>query len=175
MRRLVPIFALAALAVPLIAQASSWRDYASTSLGFAVRYPAQWRYIPTNFKHEAQVLFYKQAKSAAGDRNFTVRVDPFKRLGSVRADAAKMAKLDANFKGAQWSATTVGGRSAMVTLVRPQGEGGAVAADAVYVAESHTHLYEIIYVAYKKPLPAKLSQFPSVYRQILASWKYTKG
>jgi hypothetical protein len=77
------------------------------------------------------------------------------------------------FAHLHWSRTTLGGKAAMVGIIRPSTEGGVALSNAVLVTQWHTHIYEVSVTAYNsKPVPSRLQQFPRVYGQILRSWRF---
>ena len=61
----------------------------------------------------------------------------------------------------------------MVAVLRnPPTEGGVTIANAVYVAQWRSHVYEVTLFAEHRPAPSTLGQFPAVYLQILSTWRF---
>jgi hypothetical protein len=67
---------------------------------------------------------------------------------------------------------SLGRRAALAGVLKPSTEGGSSLADEVYIAQWRGWVYEIVASAYHKPPFSRLSQFPSVYAQILGTWKF---
>jgi hypothetical protein len=79
---------------------------------------------------------------------------------------------NAAYVKATWTRGTLGGRTALGTVIRPSTEGGVSLSYGVYVAPWRTHVYQVTVVAYGKPVPSSLRAFPAVYGQMLKTWRF---
>jgi hypothetical protein len=79
---------------------------------------------------------------------------------------------NAVFAHLHWTAATLGGRSAMGSVMVPPTEGGVAISYGVYLSAWRKRTYEVTIVSYGQLAARRLSKFPSVYRQILASWRF---
>ena len=169
MRRFLPLVLLAGLAFPLIASASSWRQFSSKSFGFSVKYPAGWILSKTDVPQQVSIQH-------TGSKTYSLQISvipvkPARTIGATmaRVKAYAVSRGDASLRSVRWSATSLGGRPALAGVLHPPTEGGVAIADGIYVAASKKHVYELTSVAYGA---RSLAQFPSVYRTMLSSWHF---
>lgn len=186
-RRVLVLILLAALLAPAGAAASSkhstkpqpkgvaWRTYSNKKLGFSLRYPGNWRLTPSSTSLNAQVLLSYSGKTPYG---LTITVLPMSvrpTLGATLQQFIALQQQQNNmiFARIKWTSASVGGKPAMAGVARsPATEGGISISDAVYVTQSRSHVFQILAVSYHRPPLSQLSQFPSIYTQILKTWRF---
>lgn len=173
MRRLLPCILFVALALPTGVSAASWHHFANKQFGFALRYPGNW-HLTVNRVGSRQVLLSHQGAQIDA---MTILVLPIKPARTVPGTMQRFGKYlrsvgNSGLSHGRWSSVAVGGRRGMVSIVRPSTEGGVGQSEAIYVVPSRSRVYEITLVAYANKAPSQLSQFPGVYRQILATWRF---
>ena len=71
-----------------------------------------------------------------------------------------------------WTATRLAGRSAEGAVAHPPTEGGVSQAVGVYVVGVGKHVIDLTMRTQMNRAPRSLAQFPAVYRQIVASWRF---
>jgi hypothetical protein len=174
MRRVLVSLLLALTIAPMAASAAQpWRLVSDKHLGFSVRVPPGWKVEKVDqFQSNQLTMTY------AGKVNYALNVTilPFKSGASIQATKNTFVTFEAGsqhnsiFVHLPWSATAIGGRNALVTLVKPSTEGGVNLTSAVYVVTSRGNVYMITTQAYRRLV--RLSQFPALYSQILRTWRF---
>ena len=172
MRRALILTILAAALVPGVTSAASWRHYSSKVLGFTIKYPSDWKVLQSAPSQPVSIQ-----RSGSTVYSITVAVLPIKPSHSIAATMARTRSYEhqignTTFASIHWQQVRVGGKPGMAGVLRPPTEGGVPVANGIYVLASRAHVYQVTVVAFEKPAPKTLSRFPSVYRQILGSWRY---
>ena len=72
----------------------------------------------------------------------------------------------------RWWPTSLGHKAGFAGISRPPTEGGVGLTQGIYVVPWHSRIYALTMTAYGRPVPTRMSQFPSIYRQILATWRF---
>jgi hypothetical protein len=174
MSRVLLGFLLAITIAPLTASAAHpWQPYTNKHLGFTVQYPPGWKVAAVDQFQNQQVSIIH-----SGKKNYAVNVTimPFKSGATIQATKnafiAFENKTEHNpiFVHLTWSPAAVGGRTALVTLVKPSTEGGVRLTSAVYIVTWRANVYQITLDAYERL--SRLSQFPSIYGKILRTWRF---
>jgi hypothetical protein len=173
MRRILLVLLLPALLLPTAASAAGWHTFLSKPLGLAIKYPPGWKATAINQAGNKQLdLIY------AGKVNYslTVLVLPFRPGANISASRATFVNYESNqlhissFKRLGWTPLTIGGHPALAGIVSPPTEGGVKISNAVYLVSARRSVFEINAIAYHRL--SQLSQFPAIYRQILATWRF---
>jgi hypothetical protein len=174
MRRLSPAILLVMFALPGLAHAASWRSFHSRQLGVAFHYPGTWKLTVSNLPGNRQVTINSQSGPAYALVATVLAARPGHSLGQTmqRFVSYESSIGNAQLAHLHWSRAALGGKSAMVGIVRPSTEGGVAIANAILVTQWRSHIYEVTLTAYSKPAPSHLRQFPGVYSQILRSWRF---
>jgi hypothetical protein len=174
MRRFLPVCALSALAaIPVVA--ASWHTFHSTKLGFTVRYPAGWHVAESAATPRSQSVSFGYQGSTP--YSLTVTVASVRPARTIRATLAALRTVDRETGGpaaaaVHWSATTLDRHPALWSVIRPPTEGGVAMSEGLLVSQSSHHVYEIEAVSYQRQAPKRFSDFPVLYRNILASWRF---
>jgi hypothetical protein len=174
MRRLLFALVLLILAAPTTASASSWHQFSSKKLGFSVQYPPTWHLVKGTQGGVPQVtLTYQHGQLFL----VSISVLPIKGSSSRTQTLSRFIRYEKGtgnltLTSIQWKAVKLGGKQASSGVVRPQTEGGVGLAQGIYVASSGARVYEITLVAYGKHPPVNITRFPSIYRQILGTWRF---
>ena len=187
MRRCVLAVLLAALILPASASAASprathhasipWRVYRNTRLGFAFRYPANWALNAGNpaSKTGDQVAIEYPGR---GNYSLTAEILPISATPSLSETLQRVIAYQrsvthsALFAHIAWSRTSLGGRPAEAGVLRPSTEGGVPVSNGIYVTQWRSRVYQITIFSEHKPPFSRLSQFPSIYGRILATWRF---
>lgn len=169
---LVPLLALVVMSTS--ASAASWRTFSSKPLGFALRYPTGWKALSIAQPGGQQIQF-----SNPGSTTYTVDVTVLKLNGGSSASTLKKRFLafeqragNGQLATVHWSAATLAGRHGIGGVYIPATEGGVAVANGIYVVPWKARTYVINLLSVQKPSPRSLSRFPSIYRQILATWRF---
>jgi hypothetical protein len=177
MRRVLSGLLLAIVIAPLAPLAAHaakpWPLFSNKHLGFSVRYPPGWKVAAFDQLQNKQVTMI-----SSGKVNYALNVTilPLRPGKTRQATKNVFVSFEARsqhnpiFQRVPWSATTLGGRTASVTLIKPSTEGGVGISSAVYVVPWRNSLYEITLTAYKRL--SRLGQFPALYGQILRTWRF---
>jgi hypothetical protein len=163
---------LTALA-PAAALAGGWRAYHSAALGVSFRYPTAWRLTvaTTGGVHELTLF------SAATRDSLVVRALPIKPASSPSGTLKRYLTYTLQLDGPaakhyHWADTRLAGRRAEGAVAHPPTEGGVSQAVGVYVVGVGKHVVDLTMRTQTKHSPRTLAQFPAVYRQIVASWRF---
>lgn len=180
-RRLVLTLVVVLVCAPLSVSAASkpkpsaWRTFSSRSVGVSFRFPSSWRLSGSSAIAKTVVL----TGSGRTFYGLTVLRPGFSPGFSAQATLQRFISYERSvahtsiYARAHWIFTSVGGQPASAGVIRFPSEGGlATLADAIYVAQAHGRVYEIVMASSHKPPLSRLSQFPSVYGQILRSWRF---
>jgi hypothetical protein len=174
MRRVLISLCLLTLAAPLAAQASTWRHFTSKKLGFGLQYPADWQVLSSLAPGSPQTEFLHQRQPVYA---LTVSVLPIKPASTASATARLVVRYfsqrgDTTLSAVRWAPASLGGHPAVAGILRPPTEGGVAQTEAIYLAPWRSRIYEISMAAYGGHQLSRLDQFPSVYRQMLRTWRY---
>lgn len=187
MRRFLLVIVLAGFVAPISASASTplpasrgsakpWRVFTNKNFGVAFRYPASWKltaFLSPQGTGQVQVLEQRR-----NTYSILVSTLPFSPGASIQQTLQRFVTYErtqmhsAIYSRSHWSSVSLGGRPARAAVIRPPTEGGSDLSDAVYIAQWRARVYEILTSATHKPPYSRLSQFPSIYRQILATWQF---
>jgi hypothetical protein len=164
---------LALVLVPSVALAGSWRTYSSKAFGLAFHYPSTWALSVTPPGPMRQI----NAFSSSTGYSFVVAVYPVKPRKSPRATLAAYVaytrSINAPSAGQMtWKTTTFAGKAAEGAVSFPPTEGGVPLAIGQYVFGNRSHIYSVTIQARTKHLPKNLASFPTVYRQIVKTWRF---
>jgi hypothetical protein len=174
MRRLILVLLVTVFLLPAPANAASWHSFTSKSLGFALRYPPGWHAVPSATLTGQQVVFSYQARQlyavTVSVLNLTPGSSPQKTL--QRFLSYEKRASGTQYSAMHWSSATFAGKKAEAGISAPPTEGGVTISQGIYVVGGKRHVYAVALTAYAKRPLARLSQFPAVYRQILATWRF---
>jgi len=156
---------------------NTWRTFTSKKLGFAFRYPSTWTLTlggvgpqtagQVEVAHQGRSIYQMNAVL------LPIRADRTLPQTMKRFLAYEQATTQSTmFNHIRWVSTTVGRSPALVGILRLPTEGGVAVSNAIFVMQSRTHAYEITLTSNRSPAPTRISQFPSVYAQILATWRF---
>ncbi len=165
---------IAALCLPGIALAASWHHAGSKSLGFTVLYPPGWHESVIQQPDGPQLVLSYQGKRVYA---LMIQVLALKPASSASQTTSRFVQYErrqgsSEFDSVRWSRASIGGRPAESGIARPSTEGGVAAAQGIYVVASKTRVYEITLASYGSRAVSAIGQFPAVYRQILATWRF---
>jgi hypothetical protein len=182
MRRFVLVFLLAVLLAPSGVSAASrkapkgWRVYTSRPMHISLEYPSNWKLFPMVLPNQpGEVTLSHQGTSIY---SLQIQILPFSAAASIGKTLqlflgyARRTTHSSVYARTRWSAVTLGGRTAMAGVLRPSTEGGSSLSDAIYIAQWRGLVYEITAADFHKPPLSRLSQFPSIYAKILATWRF---
>jgi hypothetical protein len=160
-----------------IKRSNAWRTFTSKRLGFSFRYPSTWTLSSGGVGPQAagQVEVAHQGRSIYQLNALLLPIKAERTLPKTmkRFLAYEQATTQSTmFNHIRWASTTVGHSPALVGILRPSTEGGVAVSNAIFVTQSRTHAYEIMLTSNRSPAPTSISQFPSVYAQILATWRF---
>ncbi len=174
LRRLYLILPIGLLFASGTAHAAAWHSFASKPLGFSVRFPSTWRPVATARPGVQEVQF-----AYSGATPYTLDVTILKLKGSSTARTLQRQFLsyekrlgNGEMADMHWSPTRFAGRAGIGTVYAPATEGGTSVANGVYVVPWRTKTYVVTMTSVTKPTPKSLNQFPAVYKQMLATWKF---
>ncbi|MGH2449340.1 MAG: hypothetical protein ACRDFS_12160 [Chloroflexota bacterium] len=163
---LVGFFALAV--VPMSASAASWHSFHNKALGLSLRYPGNW-HAQVELQHGNRSVLLSHRGKASYAMTITLMPRRGRNLGRtlsvLRGDVPALAHV-------RWQRTTLAHRNAETALFHPSTEGGVNVSEDVIVAQWRGRAYEIVEVSYARHRLTRIDQFPRVYRQILATWKW---
>jgi hypothetical protein len=170
-RSLLPLLVVTAL-IPVSVSAATWQHFSSKSFGIKLQYPPGW-HITTSVQPKQVALQY-QGRQVYSFQVTVLGIKPGSSLSQTlgRVKAYEQSLGDAAFSSIHWSATSIGGRGAMAGIFRPSTEGGVAISTAIYVTASRSHVYQVTLVDYRRPPARTLATFPTVYHQILSSWRF---
>jgi hypothetical protein len=169
-------FVLAVVAVtcvlPSIATAASWHRYSSKSFGFELQYPSGWQL--TASEQPRQVALQYQGSQVYSLQVSLLAVKPASSMAQTlsRVKNYERSLGDAAFNSVQWKTASIGGRVAVAGVFRPSTEGGVAISTGIYLTASRAHVYELTVVDYRRPPAKTLARFPTIYSQILKTWKF---
>jgi hypothetical protein len=154
-----------------------WRTFASKKLGFSFRYPSTWTLNSGGVAPQAgsQVEIAHQGRSIYQMIALLLPIKAERTLPQTmkRFLAYEQAATQSTmFNHIRWAPTTVGRSPALVGIMRLPTEGGVAVSNAIFVTQSRTRAYQITLTSNRSPAPTGISQFPSVYTQILATWRF---
>jgi hypothetical protein len=169
---IIAAVALTALA-PSMALAGGWRTYHSSALGVSFRYPKTWHLTSATTGGIRQVTVF----STTTRDSLVVRVLPIKPASSPHGTLTRYLAYTLQLDGPtaaryHWTATRLAGRRAEGAVAHPSTEGGVSQAIGVYVVGAGKHVVNLTMQTQTTHTPRTLAQFPRVYRQIVASWRF---
>jgi hypothetical protein len=174
LRRLLLVPLLALIATSGVAAASSWHAFSSKSLGFAVRYPAGWRALSVAAPGAKQIQFSYQ-----GATTYTVDVTILNLNGGTSLATLKQRFVaferrsgNSNVAAIHFSPVTLAGRHGIGGVYIPATEGGVSVSNGMYVVPWKTRTYVVNLQSVESPAPKSLDRFPTIYKQILATWRF---
>jgi len=183
MRRIMCVVVLAAALSPGIVQAGAWHMLDSPKLKFSLRYPASWK-ASVIYRASIKMAFMFQRSSPA-DHSMTIVIQPIRAAGSMKMTLRRYIDFKSRPLGtgrkraftlayahARWTATSLGGRPAMMAVISPPKKSKLSISNVVYVSASRGQVYEVNLNGYHKPPWRKVSQFPSIYKTILSSFRF---
>jgi len=188
MHRVLFAVFLATLVAPLDVSARSWQSaahkgatpwyhFSDKKLGFAFRYPPNWRLtnsnLPTTFPKSISLSY--QGTTTYALTASLLALPAGRLLGDTlnRFIATARSNRSTLVATARWARTSLGGIPSMVTIVKgPPTEGGVTVSNAIYIARWRARVYEITLFCQRRPAPSSLTQFPSVYLHILSTWRF---
>jgi hypothetical protein len=154
--------------------AASWRTYSSKPLGFAVSYPDGWKALSMAQPGGKQIQF-----SNPGATKYTVDVTILQLKGGTTVNVLKKRFLafeqrlgNAPLASVHWGPISLGHRNGIGGVSIPATEGGVAVANGVYVVPWKARTYVVNILSVQKPSPQSLNRFPTIYKQILATWKF---
>ena len=181
---ILPLAAFAASIGPASAASASppyrsggWHSFSSKKLGFAFRYPSGWRLVrgSVGFQPATQVVVSYQGRT---NYQLNAIVLPIKAGPSLTQTMKRFlayertATQSTMYDQIRWTSPTLGGQPAKAGVLRPPTEGGVAIADAIYISQWRSRVYEVVLTSNRSPAPSQPSQFPSIYRQILSTWRF---
>jgi hypothetical protein len=172
MRRFALPALLLLILLPATAGAASWRSYASRSLGVSLKIPSNWSVnTPPGLETSPSVVL-----SYAGRPPYaiTIAMTGIKPARSLASTVKLVMAHDPSLRGIHWSKASIGGKPALAGVSVPQTEGGVGLANGIYVTSTKGHVYSITILAFHRPPPTRLSQFPAIYRQILGTLRFAR-
>ncbi len=188
MRRLVFVMMVATLvapasasagspSMPSITRSSTWHTFSSKRLGFAFRYPPGWKLIPSSVAPQAarQVIVWYQGRS---NYQLNASLLPFKADRTLLATLKRFLAYERSitqstmYAQIRWTSASLGGKPALAGVLRPPTEGGVAVANGIYLSQWRSRVYEVIITSTRSPALSQLGQFPSIYRKILATWRF---
>lgn len=174
MRRWSFLCVVVFIALTATASASSWHTFSSKSLGFRVQYPVSWQRFVASGPGIQEVRLTYQGKTIYGVDIMVLRIKP---AASLQATVARVVRYErgignTSFASIHWTGTSLGGRPAVAGISRPSTEGGVGAAQGIYLAPWHSRVYQVTISAYGRHAPSRIDQFPAIYRQVLATWRF---
>jgi len=170
MRRTFFVLFCAMVLLPLSAQAApAQRVFSNRIMAFSARVPDNWQVQAIGVQLAHTVLFLAPHNH---NINMSVRIIPIIASSTVAQTTRRAYRADPVLKGLHFNATSIGGRPAMVTVLKSSTEGGLYIADLIYITQWNRRVYEIIGFSIHKPPYSRISQFPAVYQQILRSWRW---
>ncbi len=175
MRRLLIIALFVLVLLPANAFAAGWHHAGGRAYGFRLSYPSHWSVSslvePGNTR---QLTLSYQGKQVYGLTILVLNLSPGRSLGQTAARFSQYERAQGNSSliHVHWSAASLGRRRAMVGVVRPQTEGGVGQAQGIYLAPWRGKVYQVTMSAFSRHAPRTVGAFPSVYRRILATWRF---
>lgn len=161
--------------LPAAAQAASWHTFRSRAMGFQVRYPSGWVVTPTNIPGAMRVALGERS----GQHSVTVQLVPVRAQRAISASARAVAQYhlrttgDPSYRNMHWTVVRFGHVTAEAAVTRPiQTEGGLTEVTGIIITQYGRRVYEIDLAGFGRPTPRAITQFPAVYRAVLASWSF---
>jgi hypothetical protein len=157
-------------------RAASWHTFRSKSLGISFRYPSGWAVAPQTIGAPggSQVVVSQQSEGLS----LTAGLVPIHGAPSLRRTVQLFAAYQramthsTMYDHVHWTSASLGGKAALAGVIHPATEGGVVASDGLYIAQTRSRVYQVMIVSNQKPALTKIGQFPAVYRAILATWRF---
>lgn len=174
MRRLALAIFVLVLLLPAAAHAAMWHKTGSKSLGFTVRYPATWHATAFSQGVARETTLSHQGKQIYALEISVLSLKPGKTPWQTVLTFARWQHGQGNseFSRSRWVPASMGGRHGYGTVTRPPTEGGVRLSQGIYLVGWHGHIYEVTMQAYSPRSLSYLSQFPSAYSRILATWRF---
>lgn len=188
MRRIVSALLLSLICMPVAAFAAkgqvvpvhkksfgSWRASTDKHLGVVLRYPGDWSVVRQSTGPGSGELSLVSSRANYAINAFAL---PFAASGSIDATLSHFIAYERStthsnvYNQTRWSSARLGGRPARVGIIKPPTEGGVAISDGIYLTQWRGRSIEVTIMAYRKPPASRLSQFPSIYFQILSTWRF---
>jgi hypothetical protein len=174
LRRLLLVPFLALIVTSASVFAASWPSYSSKPLGFALRYPTGWKALNITEPGAKQIQF---ANPGATKYTVDVTILPLNAGKSVKVLKQRFLAYEqrigqAPLASVRWGPATLGRRNGIGGVYVPATEGGVAVANGFYVVPWKSHTYVVNILSVQKPSPRTLDRFPSIYKQILATWRF---
>jgi hypothetical protein len=156
--------------------ASAWKPFHNAALHVSFRYPAGWTVMASATPGAGgQIMLTRQGRMPYALR---LTVLPIRAAGSLsvtvkRASAYQRSVGDTSLMHLKWQSTRLGNVPAQAGVAIPSTEGGVGVSQGIFVTGWKGHVYELIISGYGHPVPSKLSSFPSIYFQILKTWRFS--
>jgi hypothetical protein len=156
-----------------VAAHAAGHGYSNRQLGFAFNYPKSWRIASTTVGGVKQVTAY----SSNSVESLTADLYPFRAGASLSRTLRSYVAYSKRLNGPSvthyhWVKTTFAHKPAEGTILYPATEGGVPLASGLYVLGAGRRVYSIEIQTRGQHLPKTLGRFPSVYRLIIASWRF---